>query len=94
MPFDPDRCRVVFQKSPPGSEVRPFSTQQIRCVVRVPKVVGLTADEADSELEEEGLDPVFVGGPRGSGRGRCRVVARGGGPEARPQADIRIRLRC
>ena len=90
MPFDSDRCRVVFQKSPPGAKVRPYSTQQIRCVVRVPQVVGLTADEAESELEEEGLDPVFAGRRRNG----CRVVARSGGRTARPQADIRLRLRC
>jgi len=90
MPFDPDRCRVVFQKSPPGSKVRPYSTQQIRCVVRVPKVVGLSADEAESALEEEGLDAVFAGRRRDG----CRVVARSGGRTARPQADIRMKLRC
>ena len=90
MPFDSDRCRVVFQKSPPGSKVRPYSTQQIRCVVRVPKVVGLGADEAESALEEEGLDAVFAGRRRDG----CRVVARSGGMTARPQADIRMRLRC
>jgi beta-lactam-binding protein with PASTA domain len=90
VPFDPDRCRVVFQKSPPGAKVRPYSTQQIRCVVRVPKVIGLTADQAESALEEEGLDPVFSGPPR---RG-CRVESRDGGARARPQADIHMRLRC
>jgi len=94
VPFDPDRCRVVFQKSPAGSKVRPYSTQQVRCVVRVPRIEGLTADQADSELEQEGLDPKFVNGPRPSRRGHCRVVGRSGGPVARPQADIRIRLRC
>jgi beta-lactam-binding protein with PASTA domain len=90
MPFDSDRCRVVFQKSPPGAKVRPYSTQQIRCEVRVPRVVGLTADRAESELEEEGLDAVFAGRRRDG----CRVAARSGGPTARPQADIRLRLRC
>ena len=90
VPFDPDRCRVVFQKSPPGSKVRPYSTQQVRCVVRVPKVIGLTADDAESALEEQGLDPVFSGRRR---RG-CRVVARDGGRMARPQADIHMKLRC
>jgi len=94
VPFDFDRCRVVVQKSPAGSEVRPFSTQQVRCVVRVPKIEGETADDAESALERRGLDPVFVNGPRASRRGRCRVVSRDGGPVARPQTDIRIRLRC
>src|SRR5215210_49247 len=90
MPFDSDRCRVVVQKSPPGAKVRPYSTQQIRCVVRIPKVVGLSADDADSALEEEGLDPAF---DRRRRRG-CRVAEREGGPVARPQADIRMKLRC
>ena len=90
MPFDSDRCRVVFQKSPPGAKVRPFSTQQIRCVVRVPRVVGLGADQAESALENEGLDAVFAGRRRAG----CRVVARSGGRTARPQANIRMKLRC
>ena len=94
VPFDPDRCRVVFQKSPPGSTVRPYSTQQVRCVVRVPRIEGRTADDAESALEQEGLDPKFVNGPRASRRGRCRVTRRSGGAVARPQADIRITLRC
>jgi beta-lactam-binding protein with PASTA domain len=94
VPFDPDRCRVVVQKSPPGSTVRPYSTQQVRCVVRVPEIEGRTGDEADTALEQEGLDPVFVNGPRASRRGQCRVVSRTGGATARPQADIRIKLRC
>ncbi len=94
MPFDPDRCRVVFQKSPPGSTVRPYSTQQIRCVVRVPRIEGRTADDAETALEQEGLDPKFVNGPRGSRRDGCRVTGRSGGSVARPQADIRITLRC
>ena len=93
-PFDSDDCRVVVQKTPPGSTVRPYSTQQIRCVVRVPALVGRTADDAESSLERQGLDPKFVNGPRAARRGRCRVVRSGGGPLARPQADIRLRLRC
>jgi hypothetical protein len=52
--------------------------------------VGLSADQAESELEEEGLDTVFAGRRRDG----CRVVARSGAPTARPQADIRLRLRC
>ncbi len=94
VPFDPDRCRVVVQKTPPGTTVRPYSTQQIRCVVRVPSIVGRTADDAESSLEKQGLDPKFVNGPRASRRGRCRVVRRSGGRVGRPQDDIRIRLRC
>ncbi len=94
VPFNSDRCRVVVQKTPPGSTVRPYSTQQIRCVVRVPVIVGRTADAAESRLEEQGLDPKFVNGPRAALRGRCRVVRRSGGRLARPQDDIRIRLRC
>ncbi|MDQ3588587.1 MAG: hypothetical protein M3375_09610 [Actinomycetota bacterium] len=94
VPFDSDRCRVVVQKTPPGSTVRPYSTQQIRCVVRVPAILGRTADDAESSLEKQGLDPKFVNGPRASRRGRCRVVRRSGGRLARPQDDIRIRLRC
>jgi len=93
VPFNSDRCRVVVQKTPAGSTVRPYSTQQIRCVVRVPALVGRTADDAESSLERQGLDAKFVNGPRAARRGRCRVV-RGGGLLARPQADIRIRLRC
>ena len=94
VPFDPDRCRVVVQKTPPGAKVAPYSTQPIRCEVRVPAIVGRTADAAESSLEGEGLDPKFINGPRAAQRGRCRVVRHSGGQTARPQDDIRIRLRC
>jgi beta-lactam-binding protein with PASTA domain len=94
VPVDEKRCRVVFQKAPPGSRVEPYSTQAVRCVVRVPRVVGQTADDAELRLGRLGLDVDFPGGPSVTRRGGCRVVDQGRLREARPQTDIPLTLRC
>jgi len=94
VPVDDRDCRVVEQRSPPGARVEPFSVQRLRCVVRVPRVVGDSAADAELRLQRRGLDVVFRGRPLGKGPDECRVVSQDRRVEASPQADIRLRLRC
>jgi len=89
-----DRCRVVSQDPSPGAELEQYDSVALRCVMRVPTVIGMRAQVAERRVSNAGMDVRFVNEPADHDLTRCRVRRQGRTDTAPPDATIGLRLHC
>ena len=63
VPIDDEQCEVVSQKPRAGGEVEDYDEVRLDCEVRVPRMVGRRADNAELRLTDEGFAPRFSNEP-------------------------------
>lgn len=93
-PTDDDHCKVVRQRPGAGADLDESEQVDLRCRVRVPRLVGRKADSAESRLVDVGLSARFVNEPSDGDTSRCRVKRQRPTRTARPESDVSLRLRC
>ena len=93
-PINENSCRVVSQRPRPGARLDPSSSMSARCVVRVPNLVGRSADGAQSKLEDVGLTTAFAHEPNDGDNSRCHVVRQKTRGSIAPDSSVRADLTC
>lgn len=94
LPSDEDRCTIVSQDPPAGAALADDGTVELRCQERIPRVVGMKADDAESRLIDAGFDARFANEPADGDLTRCRVLRQRPSGATAPGATIGLRLRC
>jgi hypothetical protein len=94
VPLDDELCKIVQQHPRPGADVEEFSDINLRCAVRIPRVVGRKARAAESKLSDRGFDVRLVNEPHDFDLSRCRVRRQAQTGAAPPDSKIVLRLRC
>ncbi len=93
-PINENSCRVVSQRPRPGAHLDPSSSMSARCVVRVPNLIGRSADRAQSKLEDVGLTTAFAHKPNDGDYSRCHVVKQKTRGSIAPNSSVRADLTC
>lgn len=93
-PINENSCRVVSQRPRPGARLDPSSSMSARCVVRVPNLIGRSADGAQSKLEDVGLTTAFAHEPNDGDNSRCHVVRQKTRGSIAPDSSVRADLAC
>lgn len=90
----PGRCRIVSQEPSPGSDLDEYETVELTCRSRVPRVVGMKAERAESRLSRTDFEVRYANEPDDYDFTRCRVLRQSRSGSAPPGVTIGLRLRC
>lgn len=93
-PYDGSRCRIVTQDPPPDSQLAEYEAVELACVSRVPSVVGMRAEKAETRLTNAGFDVRYANEPSDYDYTRCRVLRQSQSGSSPPDSTIGMRLRC